>query len=123
MQNSALKSLIDERELLLKNQFDELKDKAALTDKTFRNLVEAEETRQLKSFERMRKRLLRAERIKQSDHINFLQTLYYDIHPSGNWQERVINFSNFFAENGAQWLDNCYQEMDVVNSVLILMEN
>ena len=123
MQNSVLKSLIDERELLLKNQFDELKDKAALTDKTFRNLVEAEETRQLKSFERMRKRLLRAERIKQSDHINFLQTLYYDIHPSGNWQERVINFSNFFAENGAQWLDNCYQEMDVVNSVLILMEN
>lgn len=123
MQNSALKSLIDERELLLKNQFDELKDKAALTDKTFRNLVEAEETRQLKSFERMRKRLLRAERIKQSDHINFLQTLYYDIHPSGNWQERVINFSNFFSENGAQWLDNCYQEMDVVNSVLILMEN
>lgn len=123
LQDSALKPLIEERELLLKTQFDELKEKAALTDKTFKNLVEAEEKRQLRSFERMRKRLLRAERIKQSDHINFLQTLYYEIHPSGNWQERVINFSNFFAENGSQWLDNCYQEMDVDNSVLIIMQN
>lgn len=123
IEDSALKPLIDEKESLLKNQFDELKEKAASTDKTFRNLVEAEETRQLKSFERMRKRLLRAEKIRQSDHINFLQTLYYEIHPSGNWQERVINFSNFFAENGSQWLENCYQEMDVDNSVLILMQN
>ena len=40
--------LIEERELLLKNQFLELKEKSSLTDKTFRNLVEAEETRQLK---------------------------------------------------------------------------
>jgi predicted nucleic acid-binding OB-fold protein len=39
-----------------------LKEKSSLTDKTFRNLVEAEEKRQLKSFERMRKRLLRAEK-------------------------------------------------------------
>lgn len=123
VEESSLKDLIDRKETLLKAQFEELKDKSSLTDKTFRNLVEAEETRQLKSFDRMRKRLLRAEKIKQADYIDYLQNLYYEIHPSGNWQERVINFSDFFAENGASWLDNCYQEMDVINSMLILMEN
>ena len=123
VQESSLKAIIEEKETLLKSQFLELKEKSSLTDKTFRNLVEAEEKRQLKSFERMRKRLLRAEKIKQADYIDFLEKLFYEIHPSGNWQERVINFSNFFAENGDSWLDNCYQEMDVVNSMLILMEN
>ena len=91
-------------------------------DKTFGNLVEAEETRQLKSFERMKKRLLRAEKIKQADRLEFLQRLYLEIHPSGNWQERALNFSGFFAENGGSWLETCYQEMDVDKSMLILME-
>lgn len=123
LKESDLLGLIEEKEIMLKSQFQELKDKSALTDKTFRNLVEAEETRQLKSFARMRKRLLRAEKIKQADSIEFLQNLFYEIHPSGTWQERGINFSDFFAENGDTWLNNCYLEMDVVNSMLILMEN
>ena len=84
--------------------------------------MEAEETRQLKSFARMKKRLLRAEKIKNADRLDFLQRLYLEIHPSGNWQERALNFSNFFAENGNVWLKNCYEEMDVDKSMLILME-
>lgn len=123
LKDSELKDLVNEKEEILKTQFLELKEKSALTDKTFRNLVEAEEKRQLKSFERMKKRLLRAEKIKQADHISYLENIFYEIHPNGNWQERVLNFSDFFAENGSQWLENCYQEMDVVNSMLILMEN
>ena len=70
----------------------------------------------------MKKRLLRAEKIKQADRLDFLQRLYLEIHPSGNWQERVLNFSVFFAENGSAWLKTCYQEMDVDKSMLILME-
>ena len=47
----------------IKSIFSELKKQAETTDKTFGNLVAAEEVRQLKSFERMHKRLLRAEKL------------------------------------------------------------
>ena len=47
----------------IKSMFSELKKQAEITDKTFGNLVAAEEVRQLKSFERMHKRLLRAEKL------------------------------------------------------------
>ncbi len=122
LEKSSLLEVLMSQESLLKNNFEILKEKAFLTEKTFQNLIEAEETRQLKSFARMKKRLLRAEKIKQADRLDFLQRLYLEIHPSGNWQERVLNFSVFFAENGSAWLKTCYQEMDVDKSMLILME-
>ena len=122
LQESPISELLIQNENAIKENFEILKEKATITDVTFKNLVEAEEKRQLKSFARMKKRLLRAEKIKNSDRLDFLQRLYLEIHPSGNWQERALNFSNFFAENGNEWLKNCYQEMDVDKSMLILME-
>jgi uncharacterized protein YllA (UPF0747 family) len=122
LQESPISELLAENEQAIKNHFESLKNKASFTDITFKNLVEAEETRQLKSFTRMKKRLLRAEKIKNADRLDFLQRLYLEIHPLGNWQERALNFSKFFAENGNVWLNNCYQEMDVDKSMLILME-
>ena len=123
LQESPISELLAENEQAIKTHFESLKNKASITDVTFKNLVEAEETRQMKSFSRMKKRLLRAEKIKNADRLDFLERLYLEIHPSGNWQERALNFSNFFAENGNVWLNNCYQEMDVDKSMLILMEN
>ena len=59
-------------------------------------MVEAEETRQLKSFQKFKKRLLRAEKILHADKIDYLQRLYSEIHPANNWQERSLIFSVFF---------------------------
>ena len=85
-------------------------------------MVAAEETRQLKSFERMKKRLLRAEKIKHSEVLERIENLYSEIHPAKNWQERVYNFSVFYSEFGAEWLQTCYEEMEVGKSELIIME-
>jgi bacillithiol biosynthesis cysteine-adding enzyme BshC len=89
-------------------------------EKTFFNLVEAEETRQLKSFKRMQKRLLKAEKIKQSERFDQMQNLFLKVHPAGNWQERVFNFSVFYADFGKQWIDDSYQKMNVQKSELII---
>mgnify|MGYP003511550697 FL=1 len=104
----------------MKNQFSALKTSAKSTDVTFGNLVEAEETRQLKSFNRMKKRLLRAEKIKQQELLERLENLYHRIHPSGIWQERVYNFSNFYANEGKIWLQFCLDEMPVENPDLVI---
>ncbi len=88
LKESELNADLESREQLLKENFEILKNKASLTAVTFRNMVEAEETRQLKSFQKFKKRLLRAEKILHADKIDYLQRLYSEIHPANNWQEK-----------------------------------
>lgn len=120
LENNELQTLLAEKEFQLISSFSELKNKASETEKTFSNLVEAEETRQLKSFRRMQKRLLKAEKIKQSERFDQMQNLFLKVHPGGNWQERVFNFSVFYADFGKQWIEDCYQKMNVEKSELII---
>ena len=122
MQDNKLQELLNKNKFLLEASFKELKDQSALTDKSFRNLVEAEETRQLKSYSRMEKRLLRAEKIKHQDVVARMNSLYGKIHPGGLWQERVLNFSVFFSEYGHEWIRYTYNQMDVENSKLIMVQ-
>jgi bacillithiol biosynthesis cysteine-adding enzyme BshC len=120
LDNNEIKSLLEKKEQDLINSFSEIKTKAEQTDKTFVNLVNAEETRQLKSFKRMQKRLLKAEKIKQSEKFDQMQNLFLKVHPGGTWQERVFNFSVFYADFGKQWIADSYQLMDVQKSELII---
>ncbi|WP_417427724.1 bacillithiol biosynthesis cysteine-adding enzyme BshC [Halpernia sp.] len=113
---------IKNSEETLKKQFQTLKEEAEKTDVTFYNLVEAEETRQLKSFNKMKKRLLRAEKIKNSELLNRMENLFLDIHPGKTWQERVFNFSVFYSELGKEFIEKSYAEMNVENSELIILQ-
>ncbi len=120
LRNDAILTLLEQQKEQLKLQFKELKEAAAGTDVTFGNLVEAEETRQLKSFGRMRKRLLRAEKIKQAEKLRRLEDLYQTVHPCGIWQERRYNFSVFYSELGREWLYNCYSALETDKPELII---
>ena len=66
----------------------------------------------------MKKRLLRAEKIQQHEKYTRMSQLYIDIHPKGIWQERVYNYSVFYAQNGRKWIEECYDKMDVENSCI-----
>lgn len=118
--NTILKLLV-EKENFLTNNFSELKSVAETTEKSFGNMVKAEEVRQLKSFRRMKKRLLHAEKIKQNELLERLEKLFIDVHPSKTWQERIYNFSVFFADQGYSWLETCLEEMVVQESKLIIV--
>lgn len=121
LDNNEILNLLNEKENLLTRQFSELKNVAETTEQSFGNLVKAEEVRQLKSFERMKKRLLRAEKIKQSELLERLENLFLDVHPSKTWQERIYNFSVFFADLGYSWIEFCLEEMVVEDSKLIIV--
>lgn len=121
LEKNEILSLLNQSETTLNQQFQAISDQAETTDKSFGSLVDAERTRQLKSFERMRKRLLRAEKIKQQEKLERLEKLFLKIHPGKIWQERVFNFSVFYADYGREWLQNCYQEMNVEKSELIIV--
>lgn len=121
LDNNTILKLLDEKEELLIRNFSELKASAEITEKSFGNMVKAEEVRQLKSFKRMKKRLLHAEKIKQNELLERLENLFLDVHPAKTWQERVYNFSVFFSDYGYSWLENCLEEMVVQDSKLIIV--
>lgn len=120
LKNNEILTLLDQEEKDLNNRFNVISTKSALTDKSFESLVNAERARQLKSFGRMKKRLLRAEKIKHREKLERLENLFLTIHPNNNWQERVYNFSVYYSEFGRDWLQYCYDEMDVEKSELII---
>ncbi|PIF43390.1 bacillithiol biosynthesis cysteine-adding enzyme BshC [Chryseobacterium sp. 52] len=121
LKDSSVLHLLEEKEMLLEKGFLELKAIAETTERSFGNMVKAEEVRQLKSFKRMKKRLLHAEKIKQGELLERLEKLFLDVHPSKTWQERVYNFSVFFSDYGYSWLENCWEEMVVQESKLIIV--
>ena len=121
LKDNTTLQLLDEKENLLITNFSELKIAAETTEKSFGNMVKAEEVRQLKSFKRMKKRLLHAEKIKQNELLQRLENLFLEVHPSKIWQERVYNFSVFFSDYGYTWLENCLEEMVVQESKLIIV--
>lgn len=120
LENNEILSLLNSEEKILESHFDELASVSAATDKSFGSLVNAEKTRQLKSFGRMKKRLLRAEKIKQNEKLERLENMFLKIHPGKNWQERSYNFSVFYADMGKEWLQSCYDGIDVLESELII---
>ena len=121
LKDSSVLELLEEKERLLEKGFSELKTIAETTERSFGNMVKAEEVRQLKSFKRMKKRLLHAEKIKQNELLERLEKLFLDVHPSKTWQERVYNFSVLFSDYGYSWLENCWEEMVVQESKLIIV--
>ncbi|WP_426476899.1 bacillithiol biosynthesis cysteine-adding enzyme BshC [Chryseobacterium sp. CBSDS_008] len=121
LKNNPILQLLEEKEKLLISNFSALRASAENTEKSFGNMVKAEEVRQLKSFKRMKKRLLHAEKIKQNELLERLENLFLDVHPAKTWQERVYNFSVFFSDYGYSWLENCLEEMVVQDSKLIIV--
>lgn len=121
LKDNPILQLLEEKEELLVSNFSVLKASAETTEKSFGNMVKAEEVRQLKSFKRMKKRLLHAEKIKQNELLERLENLFLDVHPGKTWQERVYNFSVFFSDYGYSWLENCLEEMVVQDSKLIIV--
>lgn len=122
LNNNKILAEITSAKNVLVQQFADLKMEAGKTDITFHNLVEAEETRQLKSFGRMEKRLLRAEKIKEKELLERLENLFLEIHPGKTWQERIYNFSVFYRELGADFIKESYAAMDIEKSELIILQ-
>jgi len=123
LEKSSIFPILNNKKKDLENIFVDIKLHAQNTDKTFLNLVMAEETRQLKSFRRMEKRLIRAEKIFHGDLYQRYNRMYEIVNPDGVWQERTINFSDFYARDGRDWLNICYKNIDVTTpklSVIVL---
>jgi bacillithiol biosynthesis cysteine-adding enzyme BshC len=110
----------------LKNQFKELYEIAHNTEKSFETAVAAQEHKQIKGLENLEKRLLKAQKRKLSDQVHRATDLQAQILPNGNLQERVINFSYYYATYGSQLIETIMDALDPLDlrfTCVVLNEN
>lgn len=118
---SKLFDIIPDLQKQLADQFKKLETVSGETDPTFANLVNAERSRQMKSLAIMEKRLLRAEKRKNEHLMDRIDQFFADIHPNNSWQERQVNFSEFYLLHGRTWLETCLKEIDPLSSEMVVM--
>ncbi len=114
-ENSDTEIEFDQYENQLDQMFAELEAKASQTDISFSKMVNAQKTKQLKGLENMKKRLMKAEKIKHSDRVERIEMLYSELFPFGNLQERIENFSEFWLGYGTQFVKEIDREIQPID--------
>ena len=89
----------------LQKQFEALFEIATQTDKSFLGAVKAQEAKQTKGLENLEKRLLKAQKRKHSETLERITDLQNELFPNKSLQERQANFSEFYLENGSDFID------------------
>ena len=87
------------------NLYNQIQQLTENIDPTLNDHVAALKTKTLKKLVELEKKMLRAEKKKfviQQDQVRKIKTALF---PDGNLQERVENFSGFYAHGGKEWLD------------------
>lgn len=98
--------LFEEEVKKIEEAYTSLADKAATLDPTLATSIMAEKTKQLKQFEQLGSRMLRAEKQHQDTNIKRIQKLKEKLFPQGKLQERFENFFSFYSQSGPQLIDD-----------------
>ncbi len=112
----------EQREFLEK-QFVMLREVAKKTDVSFIGAVNAQEKKQLKGLQNLEKRLLRAEKRKQHELVSRITILQDEVLPNQSLEERQRNFSEYYLEYGASFIDALKENLkplDLEFTVLVM---
>ncbi|MFN5480044.1 MAG: bacillithiol biosynthesis cysteine-adding enzyme BshC, partial [Chitinophagaceae bacterium] len=86
--------------------FDQLKNRAGTIDKTLTQHVHALEVFHMKKLESLEKKMLKAERKKQSTQLQRIWKLKSELFPNDTLQERKLNFMPFYAQYGPAFIQS-----------------
>ena len=85
-------------------------------DKTLSEHVTVLEKKALKNLTELEKKMLRTERARFETHQKQIAKLRQDLFPNNSLQERVDNFSTYYAANGKAWLQRIYEASKGLNA-------
>ncbi len=89
----------------LQRIFDELEEVAHLTDESMLGAVNAQRQKQLNGLEKLKKKLVRAEKRKHSTVMEKVARIHKALFPQGGLQERHDNLSVYYADYGPKFID------------------
>lgn len=111
IENSNLLNEVPNLENQLKSIFIELDKLAKDTESSFSEMVQAQKTKQLKGFEKLKKRLINAE-IKKNENLQLrIENLLKELNQNKGLQERKTNFSDFEYVDLDKFINSIYQEI------------
>jgi bacillithiol biosynthesis cysteine-adding enzyme BshC len=106
----------------LQSQFENLYKIAEKTDASFVGAVAAQEKKQLKGLDNLEKRLLKAEKRKYADEMERLFNLQNALFPNQSLQERKENFSSFYNEIGAEFIEQLRFTLNPLETNFTILE-
>ena len=121
-ENSDIEMSFAGKREFLQKQFNELKEVAKKTDKSFIGAVNAQERKQIKGLENLEKRLLKAEKKRQADLVERIIILQNELIPNQSLEERQRNFSEFYLEYGSEFLDILKSELKPLQLEFTIIE-
>lgn len=90
--------------------YEQIRTQAEAVDKTLSQYVTAIKTRSLKDLEELEKKMLRAEKRKFEEQQRQIQKIKETLFPNDGLQERVENFSWFYAKWGKAFIEELYKK-------------
>ena len=122
IKNSKIKIDLSNQKNAIKENFSQFHKLAKLTDKSFLGAVRAQEKKQIKGIENLEKRLIRAEKRIHEDSLSRLFVLKNELFPNDSYQERQVNFSTFFKENGYDFIEILIKNLDPFKKEFLILE-
>ncbi|MEJ7680611.1 MAG: bacillithiol biosynthesis BshC [Segetibacter sp.] len=89
--------------------YKSIKEVTAKIDITLSEHTEALQVKTLEKIDALEKKMLRAEKRKFDAQQRQINKLRQQLFPRNSLQERVENFSSFYAKHGKEWLTKIYE--------------
>jgi bacillithiol biosynthesis cysteine-adding enzyme BshC len=89
----------------IRGAYEQLTAKAEKLDPTLATAIQAEETKQLKHFEQLTSRLLRAAKHHEETNLKRIQRVKEKLFPNNGLQERHENFLHYYATLDDVWIE------------------
>ena len=103
--------------------FDSLKAEVSKIDSTLEATIDAERAKNLKSLENLFGRIKKADKSRHEIDLNKIDKLKNQLFPEGVFQERRVNFMEFYSRLGEDYLNALYLNANPLNSCLkVLVE-
>ncbi len=122
IENSEITLNFSEKRAFLQQQFQDLKVVAQKTDVSFLNAVNAQEKKQLKGINHLEKRLLKAEKRRQSELVHRITMLQNELLPHGSLEERQRNFSELYLHYGEAFIPTLKKVLKPLQLEFTLLE-
>ncbi len=101
--------------------YNAFKKQASEIDETLAPHVDALKVRSLQRLQELEKKMLRAEKRKFADHQRQIQAIKEKLFPGNSLQERIDNFSYYYAKWGSGLIDKLYEHSPALHGEFVII--
>lgn len=105
----------------IENQFKNIQSKVAEIDASLVNYVGAEYQKTNKAVAQIKERVHKSLKQKNETALNQLEKLKNQLFPNANLQERVENFSSYYATYGSSFIEQLIEVFDVYDKEFLIL--